>query len=260
MKRKLILTAAACTTAVAGCNTQNCTIPAADAINTVVYKRVVVSADCPTDGKETTTLTVQYQGLKVGTVCWAPVNVGNTGKWDENPDSYGGMFQFNRKQAWHPTDPAEGVAIPGWVAPINEDSDWNETTNPVCPAGWRLPTNTECKALHNASTTGSTTGAGTWAAANAKGNAVAGKFYGPNHLTCSLPNNMNGCIFLPASGNRSYNTTGELAAHGTNGLYWSSVQFSANGAYGLSFYISGASPENSSHKATGYSVRCVKTM
>jgi hypothetical protein len=59
-------TAEACTTAIAGCATQNCTIPAANAINTVVYKRTVVSSECPTEVKQTT-VTVQYQGLKLGT-------------------------------------------------------------------------------------------------------------------------------------------------------------------------------------------------
>jgi uncharacterized protein (TIGR02145 family) len=251
-------TAAACTTAIAGCATQNCTIPAADAISTVVYKRTVVSSECPTEVKETT-LTVQYQGIKVGTVCWAPVNVGNTGKWDENPDSYGGFFQFNRTQAWHPTDPTNSVTIPSWITPINESMNWNETTNAVCPTGWRLPTQVELQALHNASTTGSTSVAGTWVATNAKGNAVAGKFYGSNHLTCSLPNNMNGCIFLPASGYRS-NSTGALSGQGGYGYYWSSVQNSTVNGHDLYFISSNSAPAGYNNKAYGCSVRCVKTM
>jgi uncharacterized protein (TIGR02145 family) len=252
-------TAAACTTAVAGCATQNCTIPAANAINTVVYKRVVVSSNCPADIKETTTITVQYQGLKLGTVCWAPVNVGNTGRWSEKPDDYGGFFQFNRKQAWHPTEPAAGIAIPGWITSINEDSDWNETTNAVCPTGWRLPTNTESQDLHDASTTGSTSTAGTWAGITDKGNAVTGRFYGPNHLTCSLPDNMEGCIFLPASGNRN-GTTGALNNQGTYGGYWSSVQSSTTNGYYLNINSTSSNPANNFNKANGFSVRCVKSM
>jgi uncharacterized protein (TIGR02145 family) len=257
-------TVAACTTAIAGCATQNCTIPAADAISTVVYRRTVVSSECPTEVKETT-LTVQYQGIKVGTVCWAPVNVGNTGKWDENPDSYGGMFQFNRAQAWHPTDPAAGVVISGWPTPIDENGDWDETSNPVCPTGWRLPTKAEFQALDTQSggsgvaTENANTNGGTWVAAGARGNAVAGRFYGPSHATCSLPDNMDGCIFLPASGFRVF-TAGALTNQGTNGVYWSSVQSSATNGYSLSFYSTSGHPARSNDTAYGLTLRCVKTM
>jgi uncharacterized protein (TIGR02145 family) len=257
-------TAAACTTAIAGCNTQSCTIPAADAINTVVYRRTVVSSECPTEVKETT-LTVQYQGLKVGTVCWAPVNVGNTGKWDENPDSYGGFFQFNRVQAWHPTEPAAGVTIPSWTPSIDENSSWNETTNAVCPTGWRLPTKAEFLALDTESdgsgvTTESTnTNGGTWADAGTRGNAIAGRFYGASHATCSFPDNMNGCIFLPAAGQRS-NTDGLLTSQGALGSYWSNAPRTATNGHFLGFSSANSIPVYNGDKAIGRSVRCVKTM
>jgi len=62
-----------------------------------------------------------------------------------------------------------------------------------CPPGWRLPTQAEFEALVR---TGST-----WVFANSgRGNQTAGRFFGPNHANCSLPDNMAGCIFLPASG------------------------------------------------------------
>jgi uncharacterized protein (TIGR02145 family) len=252
-------TAAACTTAVAGCgNSETCAIPAANAINTVVYKRTVVSSECPAEVQQIT-ITVQYQGLKLGTLCWAPVNVGNTGSWTEKPDSPGGHFQFNRNKAWHASNPGTGVAVPGWSSSANGSTNWDEATNPVCPTGWRLPTNTEYRALHNASTTGSTSVAGTWAAANAKGNAVAGKFYGSNHTTCSLPDNMNGCVFLPAPGIRS-NSTGALSGQGGNGNYWSSVQSDATNGYRIYFNSTNSNAGSNNHKAYGYSVRCVKSV
>jgi uncharacterized protein (TIGR02145 family) len=247
-------TAATCTTPIAGCATQNCTIPAAKAVGTMVYKRVVVSDECITDIKESAPITVQYQGLKLGTVCWAPANVGNTGKWAQTPDTYGSFFQFNINRAWHPTTPAAGVAIISWLPSIDEASSWNENIRPVCPTGWRLPTRAEFQALGDA-------GVGTWAAANAKGNTVAGLLLGPNHASCSLSvgGSMDSCIFLPASGNRVA-PTGFLASQGGVGIYWCGEQSSNTRGYIFNFNSTGTSSVSDNYKSNAYSVRCVKTM
>jgi uncharacterized protein (TIGR02145 family) len=254
-------TVAACTTAIAGCATQSCTIPATNAINTVVYKRTVVSSECPTETKETTTLTVQYQGLRLGAVCWAPVNVGTTGAWAQNVDDYGAFFQFNRSAPWSATDPATGVPILGWPVPYENTPLWDEAANPVCPTGWRMPNNEEFQSLHNASTAGSASEAGTWVAGGAKGNAVVGKFYGSKHATCSLAagGSTDSCIFLPASGHR-ISTLGSLNAQGTYGYYWSAEQNGSTNGYNLFFSGTSSTPANFLNKSNGYNVRCVKTM
>jgi uncharacterized protein (TIGR02145 family) len=184
--------------------------------------------------------------------------VGNTGKWAQKADGYGGLFQFNRSTAWSAVEPASGVTIPGFISTIDENMSWNETTNAVCPTGWRLPTQVEQQALHDASTTGSTSGAGTWVEASAKGNAVAGKFYGPNHAACSLSGSMDGCIFLPASNNR--NSTGARSNIGTTGYYWSSVQYDTTTGYRLNFDSGSSAAAVNRTKADAYSVRCVKSM
>jgi uncharacterized protein (TIGR02145 family) len=257
-------TVANCSIPIAGCATQNCTIPAANAVGVKVYKRVVVSDECITDIKESAPITVQYQGLKLGTVCWAPANVGNTGKWAQTPDTYGSMFQFNINRAWHPTTPATGVAIISWFPSNEQNTNWNESTNAVCPNGWRLPTAAEFLALHDASTIGSASGAGTSVAKNAKGNTLAaGKFYGPKHATCSLASggSMDGCIFLPFVGSRS-STNGALSNQGANGYYWSSTQNIRNSTEGFCIDFSGlgSAPATVYSKSFAFPVRCVKSM
>jgi len=79
---------------------------------------------------------------------------------------------------------------------------YTSSANPS-PSGWRKPSQAEFDALNALSST--------WAAANTKGNAVQGRFYGPNHATASLPDNMAGAIFLPVN-----------VTAANDGRYWSS--------------------------------------
>jgi len=86
-----------------------------------------------------------------------------------------------------------------------------------------------------------------WAESGKKGNAVAGSFYGPNHETCTLPNNMTNCIFLPISGEGRY------------GHYWSSTEWSRGSTNGYALYFSSwfTHPFYNSDKRNEFSVRCV---
>jgi uncharacterized protein (TIGR02145 family) len=122
-------------------------------------------------------------------------------------------------------------------------------SNP-CPAGWRVPTRGELIALDNAGTT--------WAAANERGNAVAGRFYGASHASCSLPNNMNNCVFLPAVGMRF--SSGTLDGQGSEGSYWSATQI-GNAGRSLSFSSTYSYPNYTYDyglKTNGYPIRCVQ--
>lgn len=188
-----------------------------------------------------------YPNLKIGNVTWASVNVDDYQTFAAKPDMYTKFYQFNRPMAYSATDPL----MPSWtVTSIVEDTDWHPDSSP-CPAGWQLPTVKEYQALNGAGST--------WAAAyDAKrGNAVAGRFYGPNHTSCSLPSKMSGCIFFSASGNRN-RSDGTLNTQGDNGYGWSSMQSGENQGYNLNYNIV-SNPSNTSNKAFGFPVRCVRT-
>ena len=104
---------------------------------------------------------------------------------------------------------------------------------------------------------------GYWAAANARGNAVAGRFFGATaalgQTTCALPGTMTGCIFLPAGGSRN-TTTGALQNPGINGYYWGSTQgTTAISGYGLDFSTTEMnSAANALTKTRGRNLRCVQ--
>lgn len=116
----------------------------------------------------------------------------------------------------------------------------------ACPAGWRLPTRQEFAALDNLGSS--------WANANARGNSVAGRFYGRNHATCTM-NNLEGCIFMPALG---YLFDSMPLSHGKQGNYWSSTPSDISGGYQLRFFNSASFPAGLANKASEFCVRCVK--
>jgi uncharacterized protein (TIGR02145 family) len=177
--------------------------------------------------------------VKIGGVTWAACNVDNFQTFAAKPDMYTKFYQWNRSKAW----PATG-SVSGWETTI-VDPTW--TVNP-CPAGWRLPTQAEYQALHDAGST--------WANANTRGNAVAGRFYGPNHATASLPNNMVGCVFFPATG--CLYTDGTLNEQGSLGCGWSSTQGSSFFGCALGFSATVSNPFYGNDKSFGYPVRCVR--
>lgn len=154
-------------------------------------------------------------GLVVGGVQWAAANADSNRTFAARPDMYTPHYTFN--------------------------------SNP-CPAGWRVPTRREFRALNS---TGST-----WVNANTRGNAVAGRFYGKKHASCTLPDNMAGCIFLPAAGLHN-NSSESSGLHGYLGYYWSSTQYNNTVGYNWYFYTSNSSLGNS-NKANGMSIRCVQ--
>jgi len=201
------------------------------------------------DGGFEASCTVTVTGLIVGNVEWAVVNVNDFQTFADRPDMYTKYYQWNKADRPYA---AEGPVSPAWEGAANTDAMWNPDP---CPEGWQLPTNTEFVALHNSSTA---TVGGTWRPANARGNAVAGRFYGPNAANCSLPDNMQGCIFLPACSSREY-SMGSLGSQGTDGSYWTAVQMSA--ANGRRLYFTGASSNAGDNvgKAVAMSLRCVKT-
>ena len=63
---------------------------------------------------------------------------------------------------------------------------------------------------------------------------------------------------FPAVGNRNTDGTLNSGNAGTNGFYWSSVQYNTNNAYDMNFNSSSVNPSNTNDKRNGFSVRCVR--
>ena len=208
----------------------------------VVFIRGAVSSSCPGEPVYSNAFIITFcNGLFVGHTCWATTNVDFPSMFASRPDMYTQLYQWGRTVAW----PATGN-ISGWNFSTADTSTWNP-----CPAGWRLPTQGEFQALYE----GSVPEYGIWADANTKGNAVGGRFFGPNSATCTLPNNMTDCVFLPAVGFRNYGN-GILSNLGVDANYWCSTVGSTSG-YQLLFNAGGSSFNNVA-KGHAMSIRCVQ--
>jgi uncharacterized protein (TIGR02145 family) len=178
---------------------------------------------------------IKKECIDINGVCWATRNVDAPGTFAATPEDAGMFYQWNSNIGWSATGtavPSDGTSIWNSAWNGNNATTW-ETTNNVCPTGWRVPTHAEQESLAN---TGSV-----WTTPN----GVTGRLFG------TAPNT----IFLPAAGYRNINN-GTLYNVGTFGDYWSSTANSPN-SYFLHFRNSGVYPSSDGNRATGYSVRCV---
>ncbi|MDR1225989.1 MAG: hypothetical protein LBK47_03720 [Prevotellaceae bacterium] len=228
----------------------------------VEFKRAAYVDGC-SERKFSNAIIITFCGLVTPSgLCWADRNVSTPAHFASAADASAdyAWYQWNRPdKAWLPSDGGNGVAVTGWNATADQATTW--TNGSPCPAGWRLPTMLEYQELDSLSGqyTGGPNGTrgGQWVAANSKGNAVAGRFYGPNATTCSLPDNMVGCVFFPASGYRN-TSNGALTSQGANGYGWSSTQYNGTTGYRLNFNSTASTPAGNNSKAYGYPVRCVQ--
>jgi uncharacterized protein (TIGR02145 family) len=209
----------------------------------VEFKRGAVSNICPGEVLYSNIYFISFCQTRIGSVCWAEANLDDFRTLAPRPDMYTKFFQWNKLMPYS----AENPLTPAWESTANTSPTW--TANP-CPTGWRLPDRTEFQALHNSSSPAG----GTWA--NAKGNAVAGRFYGPNHATCTLPNNMEGCVFLPTGGIRA--NDGNLYDKPGTGNYWSATESNSSSGYGLRLDQSTSNPNYNASKYYALYVRCVQ--
>jgi len=177
------------------------------------------------------------EGVVINGIRWATRNVDKPGTFTEKPEDAGMFYQWNRKVGWSSTDPlvnSDGGTT--WNESYSEGDTWEKVLDPS-PAGWRVPTKKELESL--ADTTYVTH---KWTTENGvNGNRCTDKATGSS-------------LFLPAAGNRFYNS-GTLSYAGTYGYYWCSTP-DGSGAYYLSFgsgyfYVGG------NYRADGFSVRCV---
>ncbi|MDR0872635.1 MAG: fibrobacter succinogenes major paralogous domain-containing protein [Prevotellaceae bacterium] len=177
------------------------------------------------------------EGVIINGVKWATRNVDEPGKFAATVESAGKFYQWNSKVAWNTTD----QTVSGW------NGDWNgnnattwETSNNVCPVGFRVPTSAEQQSLLNAGSVWTTV------------NGVNGRVFGSGSNS----------LFLPAAGYRnSSNGTlnfidGTFVDAGSNGHYWSSTQNDNYYAYVLYIY-SDLVYWYYYNRNYGFSVRCV---
>jgi uncharacterized protein (TIGR02145 family) len=143
-----------------------------------------------------------------------------------------------------------------WTSEYGDYNHVKVIENDPCPTGWRIPTRDEFKSL-SANRDPFNYYYYKWVeagnAANSP-NGFAGVWCGNTNATSATVADPKGCIFFPAAGFRT--AEGKSVFRGSHGYFWSSTP-KDNNSYGLYFYDSSAYM-NSSTRAVGLSVRCVK--
>jgi len=167
------------------------------------------------------------------TKCWITSNLGAdhqaTSVNDGTEPSAGWYWQFNRKQGYK-HDGTIRTPNTTWITDINESFDWQAAEDPCVlefPNGWRIPTKTEWDNV---------IAWGPW-----------GNWNGP----------WNSGLKMHAAGYLS-GSNGFVGNRGTEGFYWSSMQYSSNIGWYMYFYSSGISMNHIYHKESGQSLRCIK--
>ena len=241
--------------AISGATGTSYTVPTEEAYGSnVEFKRASYIEGCP-ERKFSNAAIITWCNLLINGVCWADANVTQPGAFAPRPDMHTEFYQWNQPNVpW----PATGGLPAGttWATDITAPA-WTATP---CPEGWRLPTYAEIQALQDLPGDISDK-RGYWAAGGARGNTMAGRFYGITAARgqaggCALPDDMVGCIFLPASGRRN-NAAGGLDSQNAYGNYWSSTQGNATLGHRLGFTNTGHDI-GANGKAYGFNVRCVQ--
>ena len=179
------------------------------------------------------------EGVVINGIRWATRNVDMPGTFAETPESFGMLFQWNRRKAWNAVD----EDVEGWDSSIPEGTKWYAENDP-CPEGWRVPTREELESLHSVGNVWRIRG-------------VRGSLFGDRYNQ----------VFLPATNTRRSSNGREESLFGT---YWSSTPYYGRFAYFLFFarhtvWHHRNSFENfvesrivgSGIRSHGHSVRCV---
>jgi hypothetical protein len=138
---------------------------------------------------------MKTSGVEISGVFWSKSNVDATQPTGlaPTPADYGSFFQFNRNTAWNNGTALQRWSTATWGTGIWQAGTWNNiddtgsawqaSANDPCPAGWRLPTQTEFQILINSGSVWTSVG------------NVTGRCFGPGADTdCS---NANALFFPP---------------------------------------------------------------
>ena len=182
----------------------------------------------------------KIEGVEINGVVWAPCNVDAPGTFAAKPGNGGMYYQWNRKKGWPISS-----NVTGWDSNTPTGDTWEKANDPS-PAGWRVPTLDEIKALLDT-------------------DKVAIKWigeYGVNG-TKFTDKTSGKSIFLPAAGFGDF-TDGRWRNLSASGSYWSNKQRGSdnNHAYGIiigddGMGLYGAHLYDQNIKSSGFSVRPV---
>jgi len=137
---------------------------------------------------------------------WATRNVDKPGTFTAKPEDPGMFYQWNSKTGWSYTDPATSTDGSAWNPLWNGNgvtTAW-ESANKVCPAGWRMPNESELSDLYS---TGDDP-ENIWTSIDGMGGRRLGS-------------SKNNSVFLPAAGFRS-KVDGKYWNANGYGYYWGS--------------------------------------
>ncbi len=181
--------------------------------------------------------TIQATWIGIGgDKCWTKMNLGATEEATSSTDSdanrAGWYFQFNRQQGYF----HDGLQVtPSWtITNIDENSDWTISTDPcrlIFGGSWRIPSKSEIENFRIASTSSGGMGSG------------------------GLNNAFNSSLKLHAAG--VLGGSGSLSWRGTNGYYFSNLQYNNGFAWFLTIG-STLSFFDYSNKTNGMPIRCIK--
>ena len=171
----------------------------------------------------------------------------NSGYTDYNGDevyegSYGSTYDATY-YSWHTATAGTGTS----------DLSSGNTTQSICPKGWRLPTSGDGNGTTGVTTTGSTTNVNN---GDFKQLDIAFGGTGANNQAGGRANWVNNTYGFNAALIGHFDGTAAYSG-GSAGLWWSSSVISSTNAYHLHLNTSVMSPQYGSRKGYSFALRCV---